>query len=48
MVHALVGKPAPTISLPKADGETYTLNPEEKGVPIALFFYPKSGMFMQL
>ena len=44
MPHPLIGKPAPAISLPGADGETYTLTPGEKGVPIALFFYPKSGM----
>ena len=43
MVHPLVGKPAPAISLPAADGETYTLTPGAKGVPVALFFYPKSG-----
>ena len=43
MPHPLVGNAAPVISLPGADGETYELKPEEKGVPIALFFYPKSG-----
>ena len=43
MPHPLIGKPAPAISLPGADGETYTLTPGEKGVPIALFFYPKAG-----
>ncbi|KAI0372227.1 peroxiredoxin Q [Pilatotrama ljubarskyi] len=43
--HPLIGKPAPPISLPGADGETYTLTPGEKGVPVALFFYPKSGSF---
>ncbi|KAJ8501911.1 hypothetical protein ONZ51_g298 [Trametes cubensis] len=41
--HPLIGQPAPSIALPGADGETYTLTPGEKGVPIALFFYPKSG-----
>ncbi|KAI0335844.1 AhpC-TSA-domain-containing protein [Cubamyces sp. BRFM 1775] len=43
--HPLIGQPAPPVSLPGADGETYTLTPSEKGVPIALFFYPKSGSF---
>ncbi|KAI0632177.1 AhpC-TSA-domain-containing protein [Trametes polyzona] len=43
--HPLIGQPAPPISLPGADGETYTLTPGAKGVPIALFFYPKSGSF---
>ncbi|KAI1789577.1 AhpC-TSA-domain-containing protein [Ganoderma leucocontextum] len=45
MVHPLVGKPAPQISAPGADGETYTVTPGQKGVPVALFFYPKSGSF---
>ncbi|PIL22581.1 hypothetical protein GSI_15270 [Ganoderma sinense ZZ0214-1] len=45
MVHPLVGKPAPEISAPGADGETYTVTPGQKGVPVALFFYPKSGSF---
>ena len=44
MVHPLVGKPAPPLALPGADRETYTLTPGAKGVPTALFFYPKSGM----
>ncbi|EIW59195.1 peroxiredoxin Q [Trametes versicolor FP-101664 SS1] len=43
--HPLIGQPAPPLSLPGADGETYTLTPGEKGVPVALFFYPKSGSF---
>lgn len=41
----LVGEKAPTITLPNYDGESFTLTPGEKGLPIALFFYPKSGMF---
>ena len=40
----LIGKPAPALSLPDANGETYNFNPESAGVPIALFFYPKSGV----
>ncbi|OJT11530.1 hypothetical protein TRAPUB_11948 [Trametes pubescens] len=43
--HPLIGQPAPPLSLPGADGETYTFTPGEKGVPVALFFYPKSGSF---
>ncbi|KAI0647998.1 AhpC-TSA-domain-containing protein [Trametes meyenii] len=43
--HPLIGQPAPAISLPGADGETYTLTPADKGVPVALFFYPKSGSY---
>lgn len=39
----LIGKPAPALSLPDANGETYNLTPDSAGVPIALFFYPKSG-----
>ncbi|RPD62446.1 AhpC-TSA-domain-containing protein [Lentinus tigrinus ALCF2SS1-7] len=45
MVHPLIGKPAPSFSLPGADGETYSLTPGAKGVPVALFFYPKSGSY---
>ncbi|KAJ7175822.1 peroxiredoxin Q [Mycena filopes] len=41
----LVGKPAPSITLPNFDGESFTLNPAEKGLPIALFFYPKAGSY---
>ncbi|KAI0826888.1 thioredoxin-like protein [Trametes gibbosa] len=43
--HPLIGKDAPPISLPGADGETHTVTPGAEGVPIALFFYPKSGSF---
>ncbi|KZO93647.1 peroxiredoxin Q [Calocera viscosa TUFC12733] len=42
--HELIGKPAPTFTLPNQDGEDYTLKPGE-GKPIALFFYPKSGTY---
>lgn len=45
MPHPLVGKPAPSLSLPDANGETYTLTPEASDVPIALFFYPQSGTY---
>ncbi|TFK91927.1 peroxiredoxin Q [Polyporus arcularius HHB13444] len=45
MVHPLIGKSAPSFELPGADGETYTLTPGSKGVPVALFFYPKSGSY---
>ena len=41
--QALIGKQAPSLSLPNYTGETFTLTPGEKGLPIALFFYPKSG-----
>ncbi|KAI0770347.1 peroxiredoxin Q, partial [Fomes fomentarius] len=43
--HPLIGTNAPTLTLPGADGETYTLTPGTKGVPVALFFYPKSGSY---
>ncbi|OCH91855.1 AhpC-TSA-domain-containing protein [Obba rivulosa] len=43
--HPLVGKPAPAISLPDANGNTFTVTPGANGVPIVLFFYPKSGSF---
>lgn len=41
--HALIGKQAPEISLPNYDGQVYELKPGSDGVPVALFFYPKSG-----
>ncbi|KAH9936267.1 peroxiredoxin Q [Fomitopsis serialis] len=43
--HSLIGKPAPPLTLPNHDGETYTLTPGANGVPISLFFYPESGSF---
>ena len=43
MVHPLVSKPAPAVTLKDANGESYSFNPAEKGVPVVLFFYPKSG-----
>ncbi|KAH9841520.1 peroxiredoxin Q [Rhodofomes roseus] len=43
--HPLIGKPAPTLTLPNHNGETYTITPGANGVPIALFFYPESGSF---
>ncbi|KAJ7780626.1 peroxiredoxin Q [Mycena maculata] len=43
--RTLIGKQAPSITLPNYDGESFTLTPGEKGVPIALFFYPKAGSF---
>ncbi|OBZ68894.1 hypothetical protein A0H81_11392 [Grifola frondosa] len=43
--HPLTGQPAPALSLPDAAGETFTFTPGAKGVPVALFFYPKSGSF---
>ncbi|EJT98625.1 peroxiredoxin Q [Dacryopinax primogenitus] len=42
--HELIGKPAPTFTLPNQDGVDYTLHPGQ-GKPIALFFYPKSGTY---
>lgn len=42
--YPLTDKPAPPFSLPDANGQTYTLNPESVGRPVIIFFYPKSGM----
>src|SRR5262245_9454980 len=39
---SLIGKYAPVITLPDANGEMFTLTPGQ-GKPIVLFFYPKSG-----
>ncbi|KAJ7044084.1 peroxiredoxin Q [Mycena alexandri] len=43
--QSLIGKPAPSITLLNYDGESFTLNPAEKALPIALFFYPKAGTY---
>ncbi|KAJ7505346.1 peroxiredoxin Q [Mycena galericulata] len=43
--RTLIGKPAPAITLPNYDGESFTLTPAEKGLPIVLFFYPKAGSY---
>ncbi|KDQ62398.1 hypothetical protein JAAARDRAFT_30302 [Jaapia argillacea MUCL 33604] len=45
MTKSLVDKLAPQLSLPDANGETYTFTPGAKGVPAAIFFYPKSGSY---
>lgn len=43
--QSLIGKQAPSLTLTNHNGEPYTLTPGKNGVPIALFFYPKSGSF---
>lgn len=43
--HSLLGQPAPTFSLPSADGTTYEFKPGASGKPTAVFFYPKAGAF---
>lgn len=43
--NSLIGKAAPSLTLPNYNGEPYTINPGKDGVPIALFFYPKAGSF---
>lgn len=41
--YPLIDKPAPPLSLPDANGQTYTLDPRTVGRPVVLFFYPQSG-----
>ncbi|KAJ3775503.1 thioredoxin-like protein [Lentinula raphanica] len=41
----LIGKPAPSVTLPNYNGESYTIEPGKDGIPIALFFYPQSGSY---
>ncbi|KAF8073830.1 thioredoxin-like protein [Lyophyllum atratum] len=41
----LIGKPAPSLSLPNYTGETFVLKPEEGSAPTVLFFYPSSGSY---
>jgi|SRR5712671_1535713 len=43
--HQLVGKPAPALSLPNADGTTFDYKPGADGKPTAIFFYPAAGPF---
>ncbi|KII90745.1 hypothetical protein PLICRDRAFT_107357 [Plicaturopsis crispa FD-325 SS-3] len=43
--HPLIGKPAPALTLPDSNGASYALTPGQNGIPIALFFYPKSGTY---
>ncbi|KAH8998529.1 peroxiredoxin Q [Lactarius akahatsu] len=45
MSHPLLGKPAPALSLPNADGTTYELKPGTQGKPTAVFFYPKADTY---
>jgi peroxiredoxin len=40
----LIGKPAPSFTLPNYDGELFTFVPGEKGIPTAIFVYPAAGM----
>lgn len=39
----LVGKPAPSFTLPNYDGESFEFKPGASGLPTALLFYPESG-----
>ena len=41
--HPLIGKPAPQLSLPDSNGQTYTLSPDTLAKPVVIFFYPKAG-----
>ncbi|KAK0449178.1 peroxiredoxin Q [Armillaria borealis] len=44
MAHqALIGQPAPHLTLPNYTGEPYSLKPGENDVTTAIFFYPRSG-----
>lgn len=43
--QVLIGKAAPSVTLPNYTGEDFTISPGADGLPIALFFYPKSGSF---
>ncbi|KAH9969648.1 peroxiredoxin Q [Russula dissimulans] len=43
--HSLIGKPAPALSLPNADGTTYEYKPGVDGKPTAIFFYPAAGTY---
>ncbi|KAH9042081.1 peroxiredoxin Q [Lactarius pseudohatsudake] len=45
MSHPLLGKSAPALSLPNADGTTYEFKPGTQGKPSAVFFYPKADTY---
>ncbi|KZP33559.1 peroxiredoxin Q [Athelia psychrophila] len=44
-MQSLVGQPAPSFTTSDSNGAPYTLTPASVGVPIVLFFYPKSGSY---
>ncbi|KAF6757346.1 thioredoxin-like protein [Ephemerocybe angulata] len=44
-IQDLVGKTAPSFSLPNHDGTTYEFKAGESGLPTALLFYPESGSY---
>ncbi|KAJ2933805.1 hypothetical protein H1R20_g3258, partial [Candolleomyces eurysporus] len=39
----LIGKPAPSFTLPNYDGQPFEFMPGGSGLPTALLFYPQSG-----
>ena len=41
----LIGKKAPTFTLPDSSGESFTFTAGESGLPTAILFYPNSGAF---
>ncbi|RXW22463.1 hypothetical protein EST38_g3387 [Candolleomyces aberdarensis] len=41
----LIGKPAPSFTLPNYDGEPFEFKPGASGLPTALLFYPQSGSY---
>ena len=44
--NSLIGKLAPSFTLPNYDGEPFTFIPGEKGIPAAIFVYPAARMFL--
>lgn len=42
--QSLIGKLAPSFTLPNYDGEPFTFVPGEKGIPTAIFVYPAAGI----
>ncbi|KAK7469183.1 hypothetical protein VKT23_003674 [Stygiomarasmius scandens] len=43
--QSLKDKLAPSFTLPNYNGESYTVSPGKDGIPLVLFFYPRSGSF---
>jgi hypothetical protein len=38
--HPLINKPAPTVTLPDSNGESFTFTPGQQGKPAIVFFVP--------
>lgn len=44
--RSLIGKLAPSFKLPNYDGNLFSVDPGEKGIPTVIFVYPSSGTYL--